>query len=477
MPHGDSVLSRDRTDVSRRRPTATLPPRWALAAGAASLVAALATAAPLPVLGVLAILVLAVVSARAPRVFIVLMIASTFASRFSVDLAGATVRPELIVGAAAAGGLLLPGPAGRRAPDRFVTVSGLLIGAWLLWLTAVSAFAAPQPSKSLAIVLWLALDLACAAWIARRRDLVDFTIGWGIVLSSGLAVLGIGLWVLATLGIWKYGVQYDSAYGGFAVFVWSHEANIFAGLIVLWSLVAMTSIGRLAPSKARLTLICAAPMVCVAAHTRAALLTWLLAVVALAVLRRGRAIFASVIGGGLVLFVGIKVFAGSDSGLGKFLDPFDFKSGTGLVRQDAWRRAAQDILGSGYRLLIGGGANSFSQNYTDPTQPGSGAPWYLSNLPLQIVYDGGLVAAVVFVSACAVLLVGARSRSAAVLACAALVLNLSTSALWFLQSWVFVGLLVAVHSRRPDRWSGSRDVSPSAQLRNRPLTRSYVVGG
>lgn len=456
---GDAERSR-RSGIGLMQWRAATRPHWPwmIVAAIAPIGAAVATAAPVPVLGVLAILVLVVVSARAPRLFIVLMLASTFASRFSLDVAGATIRPEVVVGAAAAVGLLLPSPAGKHAGEKFVGVGVLLIGAWLLWLAGVSAIAAPQPFKSLAIVLWLLFDLACACWIVRHRHLVGFAVSCGVVLAAGLAVLGISLWVMATFGIWEYGVQYDSAYGGFAVFVWTHEANVFAGLIVLWSLVAMTSVGRSAPDKARLVLICVAPMVCVATHTRAALLAWLLAVAGIAVLRRGRAV-VPLLGGGLVLFTGIRFFAAADRGLGKFIDPFDFDTGTGLVRANAWQQATRDILDSGYRLLIGRGANSFSQNYTDPTQPGTGVPWYLGNLPLQVVYDGGLVAAILFVAACGVILVGARSRSAVVLAGAALVLNVSTSTLWFLQLWVFAGILVAVLRRRASQ-PGSVDGSP-----------------
>ena len=100
-------------------------------------------------------------------------------------------------------------------------------------------------------------------------------------------------------------------------------------------------------------------------------------------------------------------------------------------------------LKQGATLVFGHGFNTFGQHNFDWTRPDTAIAGYLGNLPLQLLYDGGIVGTVAVVFLCAVALrkfvrAGA-ARQAGAFAAAYLIISISTSVLWLLESWILAG--------------------------------------
>ena len=133
----------------------------------------------------------------------------------------------------------------------------------------------------------------------------------------------------------------------------------------------------------------------------------------------------------------------ADAGLSKFFELFDTETGTGGLRERVNSHAFDEWSISG-SVFEGLGFNSFGQRNFDLTRPELAQPGYIGNLPLQIVYDGGILAAALIAIA-GVLIVGKfvrLRRLGLVLAVAVpyLAFSIATSTLWFLETWLFVGL-------------------------------------
>jgi hypothetical protein len=136
--------------------------------------------------------------------------------------------------------------------------------------------------------------------------------------------------------------------------------------------------------------------------------------------------------GGAVAVLAVFVSGLSPYRLG---DIADLGSGTGAYRAGIWNLALDELSTPG-TALFGFGTNSFPQHHRE--EGGSGEDLYLSNLPLAVVYDGGLVGGGLFVVAIASLLRRApvrarRSGQAAVLAL--LVASIATNPIWFAFAW------------------------------------------
>ncbi len=366
-----------------------------------------------------------------------------FFSRYGLELGDTVIRPEILLAIAAGASLL-----GDAGPSRLTEIQRVTIAAiagWLAFLGVTTQLHAPTPGSSHAVYVWLLLDFVLMLWIVRNREQWKRIVSTSIVASVVLCIVGIPLWLLAGAGLTAWGVQRDYTYGGYAVYVTVYEANIYASLIVLWSVVAMTRFALHVPPSLRGFLIFAAPIASVAAHTRAALAAWVLAAVIAVVRTRGgqsirAGILASVLGS-TALFTLSNPFG--YEGLSKFVNPFDFSGGTGEYRSNSWLVALDDIQNSG-SWLFGLGLNTFGQRHVDPTKVAEQAPWYLGNVGMQILYDGGLISLVLV--SCAVLgVLRASGAGDGVLIFAAYVIVGSlTSTLWLAQTWILAGLAIGL---------------------------------
>lgn len=128
------------------------------------------------------------------------------------------------------------------------------------------------------------------------------------------------------------------------------------------------------------------------------------------------------------------------------LSDFSGDSNNAQYRRMVAEIALRDMRG--IRLVVGNGTNTFGQRHEDPTL--KGVPGYLGSLPLQILYDNGLIGVALLVSFMVVVLrrIPRSQRPfgyAALLAFA--ITSTLTSTLWFATTWIMIAILVMP---RPD---------------------------
>jgi hypothetical protein len=390
------------------------------------------------VLGLLLSAVLLAVAIKNPSAYFCIIIASTFLSRFSFSIGGLNLRAEMAAGAISGAALLLKGS--RKLDRNASTVIGLGL-AWVIWLFLVSLLTSPNVSSSTVIVAWLVFDLMAVAYAISFVTDLSPAIYTGITLAFIYSLLSIGVWVAATIGTSQFLVQLDPTYGGYAAYVTVFEANILAALVVLWSVVALSD--RLAgnvPMLFRVGLVALTPLVAVVTHTRIAFVVAAIVLVTAVFKLRKVRWFIIIWTASLLLLLFQLDLEGLS--LSKFTSPFSLDDGTGRYRSRTWAQAFADLGSNGTAWLTGLGANSFGQRHLDPSLPGSGARWYLGNLPLQLVYDGGVVAVIILGILASRLIRVRPSTLSFVFAGSYLILGISTSTLWLMQSWIFIAILL-----------------------------------
>jgi hypothetical protein len=252
-------------------------------------------------------------------------------------------------------------------------------------------------------------------------------------------VLGIFLFTLAEMSGIEIGVQHDPTYGGVAVYVTAIEANVYSGLITIWSLVTFTRYRMVAGKLSFLTLRYLTPLAILASQTRTAFLAWTLAAVGLYLAKSKRYIsfsyFAVVI---LITIIALGRNVRIPSFFSKFNYLLDLNQGNGLYRALA-RSAAVSDLNQLQGWLMGLGFNSFGQRHLDPTL--HGVAWYLGDVTLQIVYGGGLISFLILFSLAWRIGHDLKSYSAFILFLAWYLLSTSTSVLWLVQTWIYLSLV------------------------------------
>jgi hypothetical protein len=392
--------------------------------------------------GVVGLIVLMIAMAK-PDAYSSMLVVATFLSRVRRPVGGFEIRLEMAL-AAIAGLALLLGP---RDKTRLRQWPGLfLLVLWLAWLAVVSMAHSPDVQKSAVIVAWLALDMVAAYYIIARVTTLRPLISTGIWCALLSSIAAVALWASATAGHGHLLVQPDPAYGGYSAYVGALESNILAELVILWSVVALSD--RLCGhvnKNVRRALILMTPVVGLCTHTRIAVVCSLI-VLGVALVRNTLQMRVPVVFLGLatVMYAGtINIDA---LGLTKFSQPFSLQQGTGLYRAVTWQTALNDVHNSSSALLTGLGANSFGQRHLDPSLPDSNTPWYLGNLPLQLFYDGGIVALILVVCAVLRLLRSVGGATAICFVVVYVIMGTSTSSLWLMQSWIFVGIAALVAS-------------------------------
>lgn len=380
---------------------------------------------------------------------------AVFTSRFTVSVGTRSLRLEHIVALICAVDLLVVvvnrrrrdgGSAwlkkAKRLPSDVVGVTVVLTSFWILWGAAVSLLHSPAPGKSLTIVLWFGLDLVVALWVASTPHAFRHLTRALAVVAAVFGTASLGIYLLGTATNTQYfGLQVDPTYGGFAVYGASIEANILAGTMCLIGILALANPGGTIPTWCWWYLPMLAPAVIVVSHTRAALVAYALGVAVVAVSRHETRLRVAIMVGLVAPAVLLNGLVSNDDGLAKFAQIFDVSSGTGAFRWERSSTALSEWFHSGAQLT-GLGVNSYGQRHIDGSRPGLNMPDYLSNLPLQVLYDTGLVGFTV-VLLCVVLVLGAyrqRVTLAIALFVPYLALSIATSSMWLLSTWVFVGL-------------------------------------
>lgn len=373
-----------------------------------------------------------------------LVVCATFITRPALSLGGFSVRLELIVGVLCLLRIIHDALSRReRSLPAVVRCSISFVFAWLVFAAITSLSIPPTPQKSMSVLIWCGMNVITAIWIARTPSVWFIIIRWGSIAAFVVSILAIVFWLSATSSMFNFGVQADPAYGGFAAYVFSIEANILGGLLCLWALIAVYNPLNAVPRYVRFSLTALVPVAILATHTRAALVAYVVGLAGCLLFRppaRKIAAASGVIGG---VAATLLLFVGSDRGLDKFFNVFDIDGGTGGLRYRVNSVALEEWWSSTNRL-IGLGWNSFGQRHIDDTQPHLLLPGYIGNLPVQIAYDAGLVG-IFFVASAAIAVVvrvvrKGRADLLVIFAVPYFAFSVATSALWLLETWVFVGL-------------------------------------
>lgn len=404
-----------------------------------------------------------------------LLIGATFVTRFRLPLLGGHFMLEHLVLVVCLLVMIARGRIGALAAaagDRAV----VLFGGYVAWSALISVVRAPSPAKSLPIVGWLGLDwLLVVVVVAAVQDpqaLARQGTRW-LGPMSGAAVV---FWVAALVRHSSFGVQTDTGYNGLvAASGLSWEANILASTLAVWTFVALTD-DRAKTSRALMAAIAVACVAILLSLTRAAVVGLGTGVVIWAILgdqlaRRTVVKMAIVCTAGILgLFVLVPGVAAPVGARASSL--LDFSSGTGRYRAGIAGTAVGDLHGLDW--VTGLGTNSFGQRHLDPSLPDKPTPAYLGNLPLQVVYDSGLIGSLLLGAALFTLIPRNRRRAArsvgllvVYLACGS-----ATSPLWFGFTWILMGIAV-VARRRQESASGDHHQSRGfAQGGHAPVRQS-----
>lgn len=378
-----------------------------------------------------------------PLACIQIVIVASFLSRLALPVAGIDLRPEH-----AATGLLLLTLVRRGCLAAFARAAtrgpGLFLGLFVIWSTISSLAFSESFRASLGILGWLFSDwLLLSALIAAaptRRQLLDPLATCALLASAASVVLwGLALATGSTLG-----VQRSLDNPAPASFVLSYEANILAGYLALLALVLLAA-DRSSATRFHRVAGVAALIAIPTTQTRAAVAAvgvGFLVLVVISDLGSGlRRRTAALAGLTAVAFV-ITSLVGSNS-TGPLFDKFgqiaNLESGNGAYRVGLAQLAIRDLTDQ-RGWLFGLGTNSFSQRHDDPSRPGRREPAYLSNLPLQVLYDTGVIG-VGLIGALLIAALSGRLRPLTI-ACfgAYLAVASATSPFWFASTWLLLYL-------------------------------------
>jgi hypothetical protein len=406
-----------------------------------------------------------------------LTVGATFVTRFRFSVAGTHFMLEHFLLVACVLVLVARGQVAAlidAARHRAV----VLFGGYVVWSAFISVVRAPSPAKSLPIVGWLGLDwlLVVVIVVAAANDPQGF-VRKGARWLGPTAGVAVGLWVAANVFHTTFGVQTDLEYRGLlAAYGLSWEANVLASTLAVWVFLGLTDLQARTPRSQRVAL-GVASLAILLSLTRAGILAlgagfgaW--AVLGGQVARRRVATMALVAAVGVLgFYFFIPRLAHPVAARASTL--LDFRSGTGQYRATVAAIAIGDLHGLAW--VTGLGTNSFGQRHLDPSLVDKPTPGYLGILPLQVVYDSGLVGAVLL-GAAALTLIPKNPRRAArsvgvlvvYVACGS-----ATSPLWFGFTWILFGVAVAARRQRGAAGENSHnDLLPLAARASRHLSRS-----
>jgi hypothetical protein len=391
---------------------------------------------------------------------IAVVVVTAFTSRLSMSIvADFELRPEHAATVVLAAALVRRGQLGELTNQLLRPPAGWL-GAYVAYAAAVSFARLEEITPSIGILGFLCLDwLLFASLLTVRlpRALIYDVIAWCASIS---AVIAMATWVYAEATGGSFAVARGLDNPAPAAYALAYEPNVLAGILVL-SVIALTC-GPRGPRRRTHVLAAGLAILAIpATQTRAAVAALAVAFLIVGVQRRAGAIRRALVritAGATVVLVAAVTAGAFDPGplLNKFRAIADLQSGNGAYRLNLYKLAMNDLDSAG-DWVFGLGVNSFSLMHLDPSRPGSGIPAYLSNLPLQIVHDTGLVGVLLIGALVAQLWWRARHSVAALpMLTAFFIISLSTSPFWFASTWLFAGLAASrVQVRRRSTGPGT----------------------
>jgi hypothetical protein len=407
------------------------------------------------------------------------VVAASFLGRYSFDVAGFTVRWEQVAPVGFVGWLIV-NPGSRldllRTLRHPVVLTFL---AFIAWNAVSTVLFSPSLGKSVAILGWLSIDLLLLAGLMSLGARAVWAENIGIRFVVPWAFAGFAMYLIAnrTGGGVSWGTNLDSLYDVYVTRLSATEANIYAAILVFWTLLLVARKGT-----DRRWMIAAAvtvPLGLIASQTRTAVFCMVMGLavyVAYELVRRRRnptPLRAFTFGPAAVV-VGVLVAYGATTALPDIgtqqrssssrheatpevrsdtsrpaqdkLGDIDFSGGTVGFRMAVAREAAEDIRG--VHLWFGNGTNTFGLRHEQPGSPGVSG--HIIMLPVQIVYDAGIVGLAIL-SAFGVVVwrhVPWRRRPiAAAIAATFIAAATLTSMFWFSVVWIILASLLRPSSR------------------------------
>jgi len=385
------------------------------------------------------------------RRLVLLLIVTTFVTRFRIVVGGFHFMPEHVVLLVALVSLAMSTRLNRVAAIlRSPTV--LLLGLFIAWATVMSVLRAPEQTASLAIAGWLALDWLILVLVLAAVDDTKTIERVGSAAAVAAAIVAIALWVLSSAGLIAFGTQNEPLTGAQALYGLSFEANILASTLAIWLFLILTGARS---TRFRVTAFGLLGTALVLSLTRAAIIGLLLGLAVWAVLegkvalrRTFRSLAAAAVAIAALSLLAPSVIAPFTT---KLAAAGEFKSGTGQLRLESWTTALGDIHGS-TDALLGLGLNTFGQRHLDPTVPELDRAFYLGNLPLEIFYDTGIIGVLLLTGAVVSMRPLRRKRPgrAVGLIIIFLVCSIATSTFWFGSTWLLIAMALGTrHARQP----------------------------
>lgn len=373
-----------------------------------------------------------------------LLVLVTVFTHFSMNTGGLHLRPDMALVPAAYLSCLNSGygPAFARWTHHPV-IKGL--AAFVALNFAVSLIASPQVRKSETIALWYLIDLVIVllalAYYTGRRDSLERHLYRGAWIAVGYGLIA---WAVNAAGHHIPGTSHTEGLRTYGI---AYEPNILAGTAAIWIVVLLTRGGRLRRSEKLFCLLASAAIVLTATRTAflaiaaGVVISWLAVGIGGRVMVRAFwSIAAFALGAAFLDFTLPTVVAP----LVHKLTHLNFNNQTASYRFDSWHVAFGDL--HSWHWLFGLGTNSFGMRHIDPTSiyqlvP---SPGYLGNLPLDILYDTGLVGlGILGVVAWRLVKLypgsGRRVRRFAI-AATFLVIATGTSPFFFSYFWLFIAL-------------------------------------
>jgi hypothetical protein len=395
-----------------------------------------------------------VVLVAPPKVIVTVLVASTFVTRFRIHVLGHHFLVEHLFIVLAIPSLLLHGW-GSRLLAAAVRPASLLFLCYIIWGIVTSLLLAQQVGASLAIAVWLLLSwlilIVALAWFADSLSLEILATRW----AAWAAVLAVLFWALSVSVGFSYGtaavtglptISGGAASGGLAAYGLSYEPNLLGSTMAIWVFLALTRAGWSRNDRLRMIVVSAGSVALFLSLSRAPLFGLVLGLAVWGGLARGwaRRRVISVFGAAALVVAVIAVVSPQTLTplVAKIANSTNLQSGSGGARYTKAQQAVADLSGH----WVGGlGLDSFSQRHLEVTQRDEAA--YLPTLPLQIVYDTGLIGVLLIVFALAALrpfdgrVTGRRARASGLIVVYG-ISSLATSPFWFGSSWLLIALAV-----------------------------------
>ncbi|RZL84971.1 MAG: hypothetical protein EOP32_01610 [Rhodococcus sp. (in: high G+C Gram-positive bacteria)] len=402
---------------------------------------------------------------------VVAVVVSSFFGHYGVAIAGYNVRVEQVVALLFV--VWLTAWARTRA-DFFRALTHpvvLVFGAFVAWNVIATLMFSPSLGKSASILVWFVIDLLLLAGLISLGTRAIWAENTGIrwVVPWGLA--GFAAFIVANVsdGGFTPGTDFDGMYQIYVARMTSQEANIYASILVLWTLLLVARKGR---NRIWMTAAAVAvPLGVIGSQTRTAvfcLVTGLIVYLVYEVVRsyqNGRQ-RTGLWFGPVVLIMGIALGYGAATVLPAFgddvgraesaetssstagpsepsgkLGDIDFQGGNIGFRIAVAKAAAEDMHGA--NLWFGNGTNTFSLRHDQPGSPG--VPGHIIMLPVQILYDVGVVGLLLLAGLAVTVLRHVpwqrRPVAYAVVVTFAAAATM-TSMFWFSVTWIVIAALI-----------------------------------